>query len=652
MTGEALHLDTALLFAVGLSLFLLSGGYAFWRTNGQFPLGRVSVAVILVGSAFVRSRRAPRGPLSGRAGSGDRYGFLGIPALRSLLNMSSSRIRLAFAVTCLLAGSQDMAAQSTDSLATCGLGSAGAILEGGDVRAQIFNTGFLFFDAKGLDRRVPYSVPKDRVGALVSGAGLWLSGTLLDTLRSSVGFYGQQEFWPGPLDDEGRPISDCRPFDRIWSVSQSDLDDFQRTGAPSSDLASWPTGLGAPTLEASGQEIEFTPLPLADRLGRVIDLDAGERPYIRGDQTHWWLVNDVATERHLSSGPPLSVEVGVTAFAFDAVGVLGRTTFFQFDIRKPVGPAIDDFYVGLYSDVDLGTFDDDFMGSDSLLGLAYIYNGDDNEEEVYGAKPPAVGIDFLRGPRSHLDGLDNDGDGSVDEPSERLPMGSARAPRDTRSDPATARYYFTGRMRNGARMVSYDAGWPLSGRDDPPTKWQYWAEPGEFWSELNNDGLGGTNSLSDRKIVSGAGPVALGPGSPQSFLVAYLTSFGDDHIDSVRQLKEDDRFIQRLADDGILDIPAPLIEVPAHPDPTPLGGVFFPIPGHTQVTFRYHLPLKQDVAVTVFDLLGRRVDSYVGNPTPGTHDLVIDVSGQTPGVYIAWVKIGPRVFSKKLVVAR
>lgn len=564
------------------------------------------------------------------------------------------RLKAAFrlSIFCIWMHGSAAAAQTAEQ--SCELGNATAIVEGADVRAQVFSTGFLFSNASyAPDELSRYAVPKGSDLPLIWGAGLWLSGTIDDTLRSSVGFYGHQSFWPGPLDDSGEPVTDCSPFNRVWSVSREDLRGLAETGIASKDLGDWPTGLGAPTLDANGQRIVLPEMPLAERLTRVIDIEAGERPYVRGSETHWWIINDVAKPRDGQEGPPLGIEVGVTAFAFDSPGVVGRSTFFEFSLRKPEGPALEDFYVGTYTDVDLWQFDDDFMGSDSSLGLAYVYNSQPEDPANPAATPPAVGIDFLRGPWAADDEKDNDGDGAVDEVDERMPMQSAVAPTDTRAWPINVRQYFTGIGRwSGQPMVAYGNGWPENAPQAPQTNWHYGGEPGQFWSEIDIDGGGTASVAGDRRIVAGAGPVRIGPGRPQQFLVAYLTSYGSDHLDSVRQLKEDDRFLQRLADDGILD-PAPDQPAPA-PEPLQDGiaASFFPVPAGDRVAFRFRLPEAEEVRLELFDLRGRQIGGHAVRAEPGTHDLVMDVADQAPGVYLARISIGERTYTRTLVVAR
>ena len=71
------------------------------------------------------------------------------------------------------------------------------------------------------------------------------------------------------------------------------------------------------------------------------------------------------------------------------------------------GNNIDDMYIGLWSDPDLGDAGDDFVGCDTTLGLGFCWNdGVDSYYSTYSGGTPAVGYDFFQGPV--VDGLPTD----------------------------------------------------------------------------------------------------------------------------------------------------------------------------------------------------------------------------------------------------
>ena len=69
-------------------------------------------------------------------------------------------------------------------------------------------------------------------------------------------------------------------------------------------------------------------------------------------------------------------------------------------------------YFTQWSDPDLGTYTEDYVGSDVDLSFGYVYNGnrlDGVFNGIFNLPVPAGGYDFLQGPADNMD-LDGDGD--------------------------------------------------------------------------------------------------------------------------------------------------------------------------------------------------------------------------------------------------
>ena len=105
---------------------------------------------------------------------------------------------------------------------------------------------------------------------------------------------------------------------------------------------------------------------------------------------------------------PLGLEIRQTTFAFNRQGALGNTIFIKLEIIHPALSAptdtvyrttLQDMYVSLWADPDLGGATDDLVGCDTTLSLGYCYNATNNDQ-IYGSAPPAVGYDFFLGPRT------------------------------------------------------------------------------------------------------------------------------------------------------------------------------------------------------------------------------------------------------------
>ena len=288
-------------------------------------------------------------------------------------------------------------------------------LDVNNVRARILNNGNLFWRGSP----AVYEVPKGGGASAIFASGIWLAGQVNGELRAAASRYGPYEFWAGPLDESGSPPANCGDFDRIYKVSRNDVQAYNATGVATPDLQDWPTGLGAPTLapmESDGIDndddgevdeggemglLDVMDEPLSARISRTIDLAAGERPQILGDQLLWWVMNDRGNQHLATNTPPIGLEVHASAFAFNTAGAIGNTTFYRYKIFYRGSAPLTDAYIGIFSDPDLGDFDDDYVGSDTTLGLGYVYNAN-NEDAAYGAPAPAAGYDFFQGPPGPL----------------------------------------------------------------------------------------------------------------------------------------------------------------------------------------------------------------------------------------------------------
>ena len=426
-----------------------------------------------------------------------------------------------------------------------------------NVRARILNNGNLFW------RGSPhvYNIPKGGPSNAIFASGIWMGGQVAGQLRLAGSTYGPYEFWAGPLSDDGTAPPDCSVFDRVFKVSKEDVVSYDGSGISTPDLKDWPTGLGAPTLDANGDMIDLVDQPLASRSDRKINLAAGERPAILGDQMLWWVMNDRGNQHTRTDTPAMGVEVHGSAFAFNTAGAIGNTTFYKYRILYKGSVPLENTYMGLFSDPDLGNFDDDYVGSDTTLGMGFVYNADDDDEggEGYGAAPPASGYDFFQGPLVNDNGIDDNGDGQIDEDNERLKMTAFAFYNNgggVQGDPgngADMYNYMKGRWKDGQRFTLGGNGLGFS---NIPTSFMFPGNPPGFWSEFDSDGQGSAISPADRRFVMATGPFTVKPNDEQTLVFGIVTSFGDDNLDSVQQMKADDVLAQAVFDINF-ELPSP-----------------------------------------------------------------------------------------------
>ena len=473
-----------------------------------------------------------------------------------------------------------------------------AYLDISNVRARIFNNGGLFY------RGEPhvYEVPKGGGAHSLFAGGVWIGGLVDNELRVAASRYGPYEFWAGPLDENGNPPADCTPFDKIWKVSSFDLHRFDEGGVPTVDLATWPTGLGAPTLAPAADDGEdndrdgrvdepgemkeihqdILQQPLAQRVNRVIDLGAGERPAMIGDQMLWWIMNDRGNVHRMSDTSPIGLEVHATAFAFNHPGHIGNTTFYKVGLHSKVDDPLEAAYIMLYADPDLGNFQDDYVGSDTTLGMGFVYNSDNLDESAisgtgYGAAPPALGYDLLQGPVVPSPGDTAVVSGKLVPDFRNLGMtsfvsynGSGSGLHREPTDGADFYYSMQGQWAGGEPIREGNDGIdvPQGARvttfmfpGDPVTR--------QFWSEVNYDGDGSSIVGGDRRVAMSTGPFSIAPGDQQEIVYGIVWARGSDHLDSITELREADKLAQAAAD---VNFTRPLAPAAPTLELTPLDG--------------------------------------------------------------------------------
>ena len=417
---------------------------------------------------------------------------------------------------------------------TCAPGTATAALDANDVRAGLTTTGGLFRNAGG----VAYTVP------LASGinplfqSSLWVGATAAGQDRVAGATYGNFEFWPGPLDPGGTlPTATCRQtnangreaWDRIYTVRASDVAAYEATGALTDDLQDWPVGLGAPTVDATGEPV------VPSSRDQLIDLAAGQRPVVYGSQTAFWVMNDVGNT-HVSTGsPPLGIEVQVSAFAIadPATPALDQATFYRYTVVNRSGAALDATRVGFFTDVDLGDPGDDYAGSDPTRGLSFVYNADNDDSPGYGTPPPAIGVDLLSGAGSA--GYSINGDPALGEPGTLAGYASR----------------LRGLWNDGTPITEGGNGYQTGGAATP------YAFPGDpeaqaFWSEVNTDGSGADSPFGDRRSMIVSNGVALQAGEARTVDLGIVFARGTNNLNSVTLLKAASDLVQARYDDGSL----------------------------------------------------------------------------------------------------
>ncbi len=215
--------------------------------------------------------------------------------------------------------------------------------------------------------------PKGTENNCVYVAGLWIAGKVSGQIRTACADYNS-EYQAGNILPDGSPDNPTLEKYRVYKIKPGD------SANPSDpnyniDYAEWPVTDGAP-------------------------IDKAGNPLIIGDQTLWCVMNDGNADLHSNcyNTQPLNIEVHLLTWAFDEnTSPLGKIVFLHYTIINKGADHIEDVYIGMYLDPDLGFASDDNCACDTTLNLTYCYNGKDMDG-VYGTAVPAVGFCLLQGP--------------------------------------------------------------------------------------------------------------------------------------------------------------------------------------------------------------------------------------------------------------
>lgn len=399
------------------------------------------------------------------------------------------------------------------------------------------NNGIWYFDVVAADWGLEW--PKGSGLSPIFAGGQWIGAKFPneDAPRVAGIQHSATEYQPGMIlqtDQADNP----RDGKYKWYTIYAD---------GSGDWTNWPVDQGAP-------------------------VDADGNPLLIGDATMFSVYNDLADHAEYGTDK-LNVEVRQTVFAFNRADALGDMHFMKWQLTNKSGVDWDSTYFSIWLDPDLGDAGDDLVGCDTTLGLGFCYNATNNDQ-TYGAAPPATGFDFFQGPI--IDNPDSTvvlPDGTVLPGKEMLKMTSFvfynndDSPQGNPHTGGDIWNYFRGYWRDGSRITFGGRG---TDPNNPPTSFMFSGDPETGVGWLDSD-------EADRRFLMTTGPFQMekwedinGNGLPdfgepgvQEIVAVAMVARGNDNLNSVTKLKEVDELAQ-LA----YDLNFRLAKAPAQPNVT------------------------------------------------------------------------------------
>lgn len=400
---------------------------------------------------------------------------------------------------------------------------------GGDLHWDPFNTQFNGYQC-------PIGSNKNWGGP----SNLWIGG--LDNsgqLHLAAQTYHQSglDYWTGPLTTSSATTNSAtvNQYNRVWKLNKTDIDNFLINYAngnvqngsfiPAADLLSWPANgnisqnydaLLAPYMDTDGDAF-YNPM-------------AGDYPLIKGDQAIYTIYNDNYLSHQNSGALPIGIEIRLMAYAYGPCSItssnsyLNYTTFYNFKIINRSSLTLNNTYASLFNDQEISTQEQTGCDVSDHYGYTYCTSS---------SNAPAIGVVQLKGPINTTNGIDDNGDGTIDEAFENMSMTNFMSLNNpfpgvppAITDPNNGSQYYQclnsiwkdgtpltcgGNGYGGTTITNY--AFPNNTYTNGPCGASNWTEA------LSN------TYINDKRFVMGSGPYTLQPGAVNEFEYAYIISF-------------------------------------------------------------------------------------------------------------------------------
>lgn len=310
------------------------------------------------------------------------------------------------------------------------------VLDTNNVRAGVMVNGVLF--ANPAQYSGAFECPKNSGVHTIYASGLWIAGVSPDQqLKSATATYGQGEadYFPGPLTVDGSAETSAavmQAFDRVWTANKADIDlhlQFLDAFYTNTLDQVFPNGYTIPQWfyewpamgdVSAGQALYLAPFMDVD-LDGFYDPQAGDYPLFPGDECLYFIINDKGGI-HPSGSLPIGIEAHGFVYAYHTPSdpVVNNTVYVHYTLINRGTQTLSNTYVGIWSDLDIGTSVDDRVGCHVKGSAYYGYNGDAYDEpsissQGYGENAPVQVVTFLGGPFASANQLDDALPASVSE---------------------------------------------------------------------------------------------------------------------------------------------------------------------------------------------------------------------------------------------
>jgi hypothetical protein len=225
-------------------------------------------------------------------------------------------------------------------------------------------------------------------------AGLWIvAQDEMNNFHTAVQYLSTKDsfdFWPGPIDTLTGQTGDISEWDKTWKVTKEEVKDHianydKDDYITPNTIANWPAqGYGsfatylAPFVDVDGNKL-YNP-------------EYGDYPAIKGDESAYFIFNDLANEHKASFGQDFGIEVQLMAYSVKG----SSTTFLEYFIINRGSLNFKNLKIGFFIDGQCGNRNDNYAGTfESFPKSIFVYNADNMDEGYFGNDRPYVTASFL-----------------------------------------------------------------------------------------------------------------------------------------------------------------------------------------------------------------------------------------------------------------
>lgn len=545
------------------------------------------------------------------------------------------------------------------------------------VKARINTTNDKFWNISG-NGAASYEVPVGQGKHAMFANSIWIGG--LDQgsqLHVAANTYKQTgtDFWQGPLDTANIGTFNSvntAPYNRIWKVDCNDISNFVNAynngSVTAGTYAVPPDIMNYPARGIANFQKNLSPFVDVNANSLYDPLHEGDYPLIKGHQQILSIYNDNYGLHGESGGVKMGLEIHERSYSYsepnihDSMQAINYTTFYHYTIYNRSSFNLNNVFISDWSDVDLGYYGDDYIGSDTINNFAYCYNSGTNDPSIagingYGNKPP-VSSHVILPTNCSSDGIDNNHNGQIDEPGEQFLMdhvtyynnnvGSFLPQTVNPSLPIHYYNYMTGYWRDGS-------GFSFGGNAYGGIGFSPRVYPGDpqfnlGWTESTAGNLPG-----DRRVLLSSGPFTFPAGSKIEW--GYAVVFSQDTANAVNTISEFRERVQRDVKnvkyyDATHQNPqcAPTVTFVStvgikENEKTKLNALLYPNPTNSHIT----IDLSENVKtahIHLVDVSGRKITETELN---NGYRIQLDISGLEKGIYFVEIRTDKKILREKLV---